>query len=582
MPLTRPTYPVNNIQTLQDLTKNQATAVKALHDKTGADTKTFLIALLTELESTAGAENIGIPETIAGSGTNVKARAEWLKAQIDAMVLGQIPDGTLTDAKLSNEAGQLKSVVSEHLADYVKQPADGGTTGGTATAYTCSSAPALTALVDRIGVVITVHADSGANPTLNWDTKGAKPIVKPNGNAAVLKAGGIYTLRYNATSGNFILQGEGASGNATASDLLSGKTASTDAGDITGTMPEQGSPTITPTTTDQAITPGHYSGGTVKAGYAVGATITPGRAGAYVATKTATMVASYTPTYLRISENGKYIVAWSSSYLMLFDTVAQTQLYVKAVTISPDGENACVTNDGVVYLVPANDYKVYKYDISGNVVATSSAFSNVTAGVSISPEVDGVYVIFNGGASSPMKKLDPNTFSVLATATSITNSHIFPVIDSDYVFVVDQGTALRKLRKSDLVQTASSTSNSTYTKYFCSPSYNKKYVVTPCVNSNIYTQLLDYVTLAVVTNTVQLSGLTANYHEAVFPNGDVIAFNSSSPGLLRIPILANNGTLVTVLNDVFSYTSDITSNGDIATFSGTNIYKYEIRQTIAA
>ncbi len=127
--------------------------------------------------------------------------------------------------------------LAAHLVDYVLQPANGGLTGGTATAYTCISAPAPTVLTDKIGVVITAHVDSGTNPTLNWSGKGAKSIKKPNGNAAILKAGGIYTLRYNATSGNFILQGEGASGNATASDLLSGKTASTDAGDITGTMP---------------------------------------------------------------------------------------------------------------------------------------------------------------------------------------------------------------------------------------------------------------------------------------------------------------------------------------------------------
>jgi len=160
-----------------------------------------------------------------------------------------------------------KSDLDAHLADYVKQPADGGTTGGTATAYTCSSNPAPTALVDKIGVVITVHTDSGSNPTLNWDNLGARPIKKPNGNAAVLKAGGVYTLRYNATSGNFILQGEGASGNATASDLLSGKTASTDAGDIVGTMPNKvGSGTvITPSTVDQAIPQGYY-GGTILDG----------------------------------------------------------------------------------------------------------------------------------------------------------------------------------------------------------------------------------------------------------------------------------------------------------------------------
>ncbi|MFY9376721.1 MAG: hypothetical protein WAP58_00785, partial [Peptococcia bacterium] len=98
---------------------------------------------------------------------------------------------------------------------------------------------------------------------------GAKSIRDPRGNtlpAGKLTAGSIYTLRYNGA--NFILQGEGASGNATASDLLSGKTASTDAGEINGTMPNrighvtaQGG-TVSGTTLRLRPQPGYYSGAT--------------------------------------------------------------------------------------------------------------------------------------------------------------------------------------------------------------------------------------------------------------------------------------------------------------------------------
>lgn len=167
---------------------------------------------------------------------------------------------TLEDVLDENTAANLLNLINVHKADYVAQPANGGTTGGTATAYTCTSNPAPTTLIDKIGVVITAHTDSGTNPTLNWNTLGAKAIKKPNGNAAVLKSGGVYTLRYNATSQNFILQGEGASGNATASDLLSGKTASTDAGDIVGTMANRGAVNITPSTANQAIQAGYHNG----------------------------------------------------------------------------------------------------------------------------------------------------------------------------------------------------------------------------------------------------------------------------------------------------------------------------------
>ena len=161
----------------------------------------------------------------------------------------------------------------EHKADYVTHPANAGTTEGTSTAYTITTNPVPTILIDKIGAVFTVHTDSGSNPTLKWGDLEAKPIKKPNGNSAILKSGGIYTVRYNATSGNFILQGEGASGNATASDLLSGKTASTDAGDIVGTMPNNGVLNYIPSSSVQTIPTGYTSGGTIAKGYNVGSVV---------------------------------------------------------------------------------------------------------------------------------------------------------------------------------------------------------------------------------------------------------------------------------------------------------------------
>ncbi|WP_051891752.1 hypothetical protein [Lysinibacillus sphaericus] len=138
-----------------------------------------------------------------------------------------------------------------------------GTVAGTANALTVTHA-AITSYSDGLGVSFAANANSSAATTININTLGAIPIKKANGTAVTnLKAGGVYTVRYRA--GAFILQGEGGAGNAIASDLLSGKTASTDAGDIVGTMPNRGAPTITPTTSDQAIAPGYYSGGTIKA-----------------------------------------------------------------------------------------------------------------------------------------------------------------------------------------------------------------------------------------------------------------------------------------------------------------------------
>ncbi|OPA76731.1 hypothetical protein BVG16_16300 [Paenibacillus selenitireducens] len=131
--------------------------------------------------------------------------------------------------------------IVNHKEDYVKHQADGGTTAGTSTAYTCSSSPNPTALVDKTCLVITAHVDSGANPTIKWGTLAAAPIKKANGNPATLKKDGIYTLRYSAGTAAFILQGEGGEyGDATAAHVLNPKTIGTDTGLVTGTMVNNG------------------------------------------------------------------------------------------------------------------------------------------------------------------------------------------------------------------------------------------------------------------------------------------------------------------------------------------------------
>ncbi|GIO06204.1 hypothetical protein J31TS6_22320 [Brevibacillus reuszeri] len=132
----------------------------------------------------------------------------------------------------------------DHIKDNVKHTLYGVTTGNVnAYAVTFSTPPA--AYVDGMQIVLKIHANSNAGPaTINVNKLGAKPLKKANGNDATnLKANGIYTFRYNAITGNFILQGEGGAGNATAGDILSGKTASTDEGDIVGTLTLTGSAT---------------------------------------------------------------------------------------------------------------------------------------------------------------------------------------------------------------------------------------------------------------------------------------------------------------------------------------------------
>lgn len=155
----------------------------------------------------------------------------------------------------------LTNTVNTHtssLADYTKIIPYAGTSTGTVNAYVIAT-PTIAALTVGMAVSLKFNIDSTLASTLNWNGKGAKGIKKANGmDVTNLKTTGIYTLRYDGT--NFILQGEGGSGDATAPDLLSGKKASTDTGDITGTMVDRGTVNITPSSVSQTILGGKHSG----------------------------------------------------------------------------------------------------------------------------------------------------------------------------------------------------------------------------------------------------------------------------------------------------------------------------------
>ena len=120
MALTRPTFDVDNIQGLANYTENQALAVKALFDKTGADAKDYLISLLDEIEIDFAT-----------------------KVEVAGIILGQITDGSLTDVKLSDVAGQIKERVATFIAS--KGQASGLASLGSDSKITTSQLPLLSA-----------------------------------------------------------------------------------------------------------------------------------------------------------------------------------------------------------------------------------------------------------------------------------------------------------------------------------------------------------------------------------------------------------------------------------------------------
>lgn len=156
---------------------------------------------------------------------------------------------------------------SSHLADYVSHPAV-STTTNIGNDYSITLDPIPTEYKNGMGLILTINADSTGDATINVNGLGAIPIKKSNGNPVNnLKTNGVYTLRYSSVQSAFILQGEGGEyGTAIANDVIEGKTIGTEEGLVTGTMPNNGAVTITPSQSDQIIEQGYHSGaGVVKA-----------------------------------------------------------------------------------------------------------------------------------------------------------------------------------------------------------------------------------------------------------------------------------------------------------------------------
>ena len=184
--------------------------------------------------------------------------------------LAEATDSAIKEAVDNVDLSSVDTKISQHIADDITHIRSAVDTG-TANAKVVTVSPAPTVYKDLMGITFKNSVQNTGAVTLNVNGVGAKPIIKSNGttlSAGFLKANSIYTVRYNATTGNFILQGEGsAEGNVTPDKVLS-PTTYTDpsTGNLTtGTMPNRGAPTIAPTTSDQAIAPGYYSGGTIKA-----------------------------------------------------------------------------------------------------------------------------------------------------------------------------------------------------------------------------------------------------------------------------------------------------------------------------
>lgn len=157
------------------------------------------------------------------------------------------------DRELKNNDTQVKEIAND---SYPIVEATG------TNAYVGSTAR-ITKLSKGTRCTLFVSTSSTGNCSLNLNSYGAKNIKDSFGNVVTnLKSNIPYNLCYNGL--DFILQGKGGGGNATADKLLSGSTATVDSGPIAGTMTNQGSKTASLNCGGSYIIPTGYHNGSGK------------------------------------------------------------------------------------------------------------------------------------------------------------------------------------------------------------------------------------------------------------------------------------------------------------------------------
>ena len=119
---------------------------------------------------------------------------------------------TKTQVGLSNVDNVKQAPLSTyttHLADYIRQPGFGTTSGG-ANSYTLTLTPALSAYAEGVAIAVKIHATNTGVSTINVNGLGTRALRDSEGNefaAGTLKVNMIYTFRMGGTV--FLLQGKG-------------------------------------------------------------------------------------------------------------------------------------------------------------------------------------------------------------------------------------------------------------------------------------------------------------------------------------------------------------------------------------
>ncbi|RJE47678.1 hypothetical protein A7K50_03250 [Dehalobacter sp. MCB1] len=502
--------------------------------------------------------------------TETEADAKYAtKAEVTSIELGQITDGSLTDVKLSNTAGQIKDRVNilESIAVYESA-------SGTGTVITLSDV----VLSDNYPKTFIAGANNvGAATTIN-----GKPLYKPNTTTAPnLVAGKAYTVWYDLSGDCFFVKAS-AEGDAVAANVLATKTFSNDSDTgIVGTMPNRAGDTaalsseVSGTTLKLLASDGYRDGVDDKVtvtdsnflaenikknaelfglsgsydAYEKNVTISPGAFGtmSFVRSAIACSYTSYGGFLGAISANGKYglQVSLGLTYLMVLDLVNNTNSLNIALS---NYAAVAVMNDGSFFIANSSDKKIYKYNSSGVNIATSSAFTYAVGAMSLSIDEDALYVVF--GTSSPMVKLNTNTLATIVTSSgSYTTNRDKFFVDSEYVFMFDTTsgvTKITKINRSTLALVAVSSAITYSYRYALNGNYSQNIIYFSYRDGSNYgySYGYSYTTLAQCTAVGRSNNI--NYCIATYPLSNIGAFT----------IIYNMSNYCVILNGDQSYPID--------------------------
>ena len=177
--ITQSTVATNNIQSQPDQVKSQAAALKLAFDQYGIDSKTYnnntlLVELADESVGNSGSNTIGHNSTTV-TADNVGDALEENAQAISGAILGQIPDNTLTEAKMAAEMKKQAGGVAKYNDLEGLRIAELDT--GVADAYVVTTVGPFVRTDGNTLPFIPANNNTGAS-TINEDTNGVAPIQK--------------------------------------------------------------------------------------------------------------------------------------------------------------------------------------------------------------------------------------------------------------------------------------------------------------------------------------------------------------------------------------------------------------------